>query len=98
MIGFTVLTILFNMSKDSFLSKLSREIIRMMKKYRVLEIYEWEKVKSLDFVKKGKKSLMMPDIDSDIYTKVVDPEKSFILYVYCMSVTIGNCQKKQKTR
>ena len=36
-------------------------------------------MKSLDFVKKGKKSLMMPDIDSDIYTKVVDLEKSFIL-------------------
>ena len=65
------------MSKDSFLSKLSREIIRMMKKYRVLEIYEWEKVKSLDFVKKGEKSLMMPDIDK--YTKVVDLEESFIL-------------------
>ena len=43
------------MSKDSFLPRLSSKIVRKMKTYRVLEIYEQEKAKTLDFVNKGKK-------------------------------------------
>ena len=53
-------------------------------------------MKSLDFVKKGKKSLMMPDIDSDIYTKVVDLEKSFIFYIYIVYPLKQEIVKKSK--
>ena len=54
-------------------------------------------MKFIDFVKKGKKSLMMPDIDSDIYTKVIDIDKT-CLFMYILYIRYNRKLSKKKAK
>ena len=79
------------MSKDFFLTMLFIEIIPKIKKGRPLILYT-----------KGKNSLIVQDIDSDIYTKVVDLKKKLsfnMCIVYPLQPEIvKNTQKPRKRK